>query len=267
MVSGVGSSYSYTSYLQTQTEKSRPDPAEMFSNVDVDGSGGISQAELETFAQDLSSNTGNSIDVTDAVSTYDTDGDGELNSDELMSFMEATMGPPKGTMQVGGGGPDGLFSALDTDSSSGVSQSELDEWAAAMSAETGQEIDTADAIATYDADEDGELNAEELMSFMDASGIKPPPPSGGAGMMGGAESTDDSTTSAASVIDSYDTNGDGVLSSAELQAYLDDQEAKMQQAVSAYSMNFGSDDSSDLNDVIMDIFGSDDNYTPVDLTT
>ena len=54
MVNGVSSYNNYMSYLQTQTEKSRPDRAEMFNKIDTYGSGGISQSELDAFVQDLS---------------------------------------------------------------------------------------------------------------------------------------------------------------------------------------------------------------------
>lgn len=72
-------------------------------------------------------------------------------------------------------------------------------------------------------DGDGELNADELKPFMKASGKMPsaPPPSG-AIMMDGIESDDGSSTpSVDRVISLYDTNGDGALSSDELQKYLD----------------------------------------------
>ena len=193
MVNGIGSYNNCMSYMQTQTARSRPDPAEMFNKVDSDGSGGISQSELGTFAQNISSKTGNSID-------------------------------------------------------------------------------TADAVSTYDADGDGELSGEELKSFMDASGVRPPPPPpGGAGMMGAVDSADaSSTTTADSVISEYDTNGDGVLSSDELQEYLYDNDTAsvnnlVQQAMSAYAMNFGSGGFSDEEDTLFN-FGGFNGYSPVDLS-
>lgn len=192
MVSGIGSYGNYSSYLQTQAARERPDPAEMFNRVDGDGSGGVSQTELETFVAEMSSRTGDSIDTTDAVATYDSDGDGELS-------------------------------------------------------------------------------AEELKSFMEASGIMPPPPPpGGAGGMNGGGSDDESTSASAdSVISAYDTNGDGVLSSDELQAYLDEEDnsslnAMMKQALSAYAMNYGESGISTLEEALMN-FGGENGYSPVDL--
>ena len=190
MINGIGSYNNCMNYLQTA--RGRPDPAEMFNKVDSDGSGGVSRSELDTLVQDISSKTGNSIDTTDAVSTYDADGNGELSGDELKSFMEAR-------------------------------------------------------------------------------GMKPPPPPGGAGVMNGVGSIGgSSTTSAESIISEYDTNGDGVLSSDELQGYLDSSDtaslnALLQQALSAYTMNFGSSGSSSLEDALLD-FGGLNGYSSVDLS-
>ena len=164
-------------------------------------------------------------------------------------------------LQTARGRPDpaGMFNKVDSDGNGGVSQSELDVLVQDISSKTGNSIDSTNAVTTYDADGNGELSGDELKSFMEASGIKPPPPPGGS-----------STTSAESIISQYDTNGDGVLSSDELQGYLDTSDtaslnALMQQALSAYTMNFGSSGSSSLEDALLD-FGGLSGYSPVDLS-
>ena len=63
MVSGISSSNSYMNYM-------------LFEALDTDGSGGISQSELDTWAKKMSSVTGTTIDTTNAVSTYGTNGGG-----------------------------------------------------------------------------------------------------------------------------------------------------------------------------------------------
>jgi Ca2+-binding EF-hand superfamily protein len=170
--------------------------------------------------------------------------------------------------------PTELFNNIDTDSSGGISQSELDTFVQAMSSQTGQSINTTDAVSTYDVNGDGELSQDELKSFMDANGIAPPPPpGGGGGMMSGVGSSDaSSTTNAESIISQYDTNGDGVLSSDELQGYLDNSDTTslntlMQHALSAYMMNFDNRASStNLEDVLTN-YGGLNGYSSVDLTT
>jgi len=272
MVNGISSYNSSSSYLQPQARRNKPDPAEMFKKVDTDGSGGISQSELDTLAKKISSHTGQTMDTENAISTYDTDGNGELSSKEMDAFMRSTMQQGMGHMGMQGG-PENLFTALDTDSSNGVSQSELDTWSQNMSDDTGNTIDTTDAITAYDTDGDGELSSTELKSFLDASGVPspqtagmapPPPPS--------SESSDtsSSTSSASSVISKYDTNGDGVLSASELQAYLDDQsssiESLISKAMSAYTSSIGSSHTYSLQDLFMNLTGSSEGYTSVDYT-
>lgn len=214
MVNGIGSYTGSMSYLQFQAPRTRPDPAEMFNKIDTDGSGGISQSELETMA----GKTGQSIDAESVISTYDADGDGELSSEEMHSYMESTMQQGLGMMRMPGGqgmhGPGDLFTALDADESGGVSQSELDEWAQNMSDETGNTIDTTDAVTTYD------------------------------------------------------TDGDGVLSSTELQAYLDEtsvasSSSLTSKAMSAYASAFGTSRMFNLQDFFMNLDGS-GTYTPID---
>jgi Ca2+-binding EF-hand superfamily protein len=146
--------------------------------------------------------------------------------------------------------PPDLFQALDEDSSGGVDQTELDTWATNMSTATGNTIDTSTAISTYDTDEDGALSTTELKSFLDASGIKGPnggPPPGPPPSEESTASTTNSSQTADSLISSYDTNGDGVLSSSELQTYLDDigqtssdsDLSTVTQAISSYLANMG----------------------------
>jgi len=260
MVNGISGSNSYMSYLQTQMPRSRPDPAEMFKKVDTDGSGGISRTELETMAEKFSTDTGRTLDTENAITAYDTDGNGELSSEEMQAFMESTMQQGMGMMRMHGGpgkggGPGDLFKALDADSSDGVSQSELDEWAQNMSAETGNTIDTSTALSTYDIDGSGELSSTEFTSFLDAGGIKPPPPP--------ASSEDtESTAKADSVISRYDTNGDGVLSSEELQAYLDDNSRTSANSLVAKALSaYASTQATSLQDLFESLTGSTDDYT------
>jgi Ca2+-binding EF-hand superfamily protein len=270
MVSGIDSSSLYLNSMR-QAMSQRPDPAEMFKKADTDGSGGISQSELDDLARKISERTGSTIDTSSAISTYDKDGDGELNSEEMDAFMKSTMQQGVGHMRIQKG-PGDLAGALDTDKSGGVSQSELETWAKNMSEETGSTIDTTDAVSTYDTDGDGELSQTELESFLEASGVPspgtarmaPPPPP--------PESSDSgsTTTSADSIISKYDTNGDGVLSASELEAYLDDQSSSsaslVSKAMSAYTSSLDGSRTFDLEDLFMNLAGNFSGYSPVDLS-
>lgn len=138
--------------------------------------------------------------------------------------------------------------------SGGISQSELDYWAKKMSGETGKTIDSSGAISACDSDSDGVLSPEELNSFLEANGITAPKQ--GAMPPGPPPLETDSTVkSADSIISGYDTNGDGVLSSSELQAYLDGAEQTssenassiLAQALSSYLMNMGQSTSTEAS--------------------
>ena len=80
-----------------------PDKAEKFAELDSDASGGLNQEELDVMAEELTSMTGQSIDMSSAIATYDTDGDGELSADEVDAMMQETMpAPQKQTERIGG---------------------------------------------------------------------------------------------------------------------------------------------------------------------
>jgi Ca2+-binding EF-hand superfamily protein len=246
MISSIGDSGNYMNYLQqAQTIRTKQGPPDIFKELDSDNSGGISQSELDSWAKKLFNETGQTIDTSEAISACDSDSDGVLSSSELNAYLKANAPPPPSFHGICRGAQD-LFSALDIDESGGVSQSELDSWAKNISSETGKTIDSSSAISTYDSDSDGVLSSEELKSFLEANGIEapnqgfmppgPPPPETGSAVK-----------SADSIISGYDTNGDGVLSSAELQTYLDDTEQTsssndsniLAQAISSYLMNMG----------------------------
>ncbi len=74
----------------------RPNPAEMFSKVDQDSSGGLDQTEFQTLADKISEATGEKVDVEALFATYDADGDGLLSEDETRAAMKANRpeGPP-----------------------------------------------------------------------------------------------------------------------------------------------------------------------------
>jgi len=219
-------------------------------NAITGGSSTMTQAELETWATDMSQATGQTIDTTNAISTYGTDG--TLTSSEFQSFLAANgIQPPASQDSSDSSGYTDLFNAI-TGGSSTMTQAELDTWATDMSQATGNTIDTTNAISTYGTD--GTLTSSEFQSFLAANGISapqnfgmappPPPPPESSGT---DSSTTSSTSSAESIISKYDTNGDGVLSTSELQAYLDDNSSTssttssslVEQALSAYLMNMG----------------------------
>lgn len=136
---------------------------------------------------------------------------------------------------------DRWFKKLDADGDGGIDAGELSD----LAKTTGQSA--SEIIQTYDADQDGVLNADEMDAMMKtlrpphhpdeaAEGGKPPPPppdmkaewfntldSDRSGGIDATELTDlakhvDQTADA--LLNRYDTNGDGVLDASELDAMM-----------------------------------------------
>lgn len=84
---------------------------DLFSKIDSDGSGGIDKTEFSDFAKKVKEHTGKSVKAEDVFSTYDTNNDGTLSSEEMKAFMKDNAPPPPGQMQ-------NAVSAYGTDQSS-----------------------------------------------------------------------------------------------------------------------------------------------------
>ncbi len=174
-IGGLGNN-NYLFQMNARPIQQRQD--DLFSKIDSDSSSGIDKTEFSAFAKKLSQDSGNSIDVDDVFSTYDTDGDGHLSSDEMKSFMRDNPPPPPPNGMSGGPqGPDDLFAQLDGNSDSGIDKSEFSTFSEKLSEDTGNTINVDDVFSTYDTDGDGSLSTEELKSFMKDNA--PPPSSAG----------------------------------------------------------------------------------------
>ena len=95
---------------------------------------------------------------------------GSSSSSMSMMFGTSAMGgqqppPPPGR---------DVFQISDTDSDGLLSETELETLTEALEETTGTSIDTEEALASYDADEDGSLSGEELKGLMDSYGFAPP---------------------------------------------------------------------------------------------
>ncbi len=195
-MSGIGSiSSSMMSSINPQSLK-RPDPAEMFKKIDTDADGAVNQSEIDAMAKDMVSRTGKTLDTSEAITTYDTNGDALLSQDEMGTMMMAlreTMGPPP---QGAGPSPEqaaaayqahsdeddseAMLNSLDTNGDGVISQEELEAMFDKLSVQTGTVLDSEQAISTYDEDEDGALSQDEMAAMaseiQDALGPPPPPP-------------------------------------------------------------------------------------------
>ncbi len=90
--------------------------------------------------------------------------------------------------------PQDFFKKVDSDSSGGISQTELKTLSDNLQKMTGKTLDASDeAFSSYDSNGDGSLSSDELKSVLDKSGFGPP--SGAEGMVPPPPSQDQATAS------------------------------------------------------------------------
>jgi len=92
-ISGITNSYITTMLQNTK----KPSADEMFSKIDTDGDGSISEAELTVMQEEMFQMSGQTVDAVSYFSDYDADGDGLLareEMDSLMAKLHEIMGPP-----------------------------------------------------------------------------------------------------------------------------------------------------------------------------
>ena len=201
--------------------------SQLFSSIDSDGSGGLSSSELQSFVDTMSKDTrgallsvqegATSSDGTSATSStssssaeafdaIDADGDGAISESELSGFLQANMPPPPPPPD---GGAEGASSSTSSASSSSGEASDL--------------------LTSMDTDGDGSVSQSELSSFLEANAPPPPPPpeasgsssTASAGSSSSSEETSGTASSgSSSAFSAIDTNQDGQISKAELDAYL-----------------------------------------------
>ena len=243
-ISSVSSAWSSASVQRAS--RPAPTPERLLSKIDTDGNGGVSDTELQGLLDDVAKKSGVSSQTSaaDLVKQYDSNGDGNLNADELGKTMQSVLPPPPSTMAFAqsrgdsdtatGQAGDDLFGKVDSDGdgsvggfwspaavSNTVSKTELQALLEAMSGGTASQagVSSDDVFSQLDADGDGSLTqaefdagrpsgaAGEAGRGMQAMGGMPPPPGGPDGASASANST--------TTYDALDTNKDGEVSLTE----------------------------------------------------
>lgn len=219
----------------------------LLSEFDADDSGSVDSTELQSLLSDVSQKTGistGSTSATDLLAASDSNGDGSLSATELGQALKSVLPPPPSTLDfvqsrsstsqgpgssATGQAGDDLFSQLDTNGDSSVSQDELQTLLDQMAADQGNgssALSASDVISQLDTDGDGSLSASELDAARPQGqdgpphgGMPPPPPPSDSslGSSGGTNGTEDSLQALFSAIDS-DQSGD--ISSSEAQTFL-----------------------------------------------
>ncbi len=172
-------------------------------------------------------------------SSIDGDGDGSISAEELSTHMQANMPPPPPPP----GGPDGgdgasgdasstsaqdpataMFATLDADGDGSVTASEIETMLSSGDTTTDAASDAATILAAMDADGDGAVSETELADAMKADAPPPPPPppseAVSATATSASSSSGGSSGTSSDAVSSIDTNQDGLISQAELQAFF-----------------------------------------------
>lgn len=229
MVSSIGSSSSYAMQAM-QAMQQRQGPQDLFKKVDLDSSGGVSQAELKTLAEDINSKTGKTLAVDDtSFKNYDSDGSGTLSENEMMNLMKSNgFGPPG---EMGGSGEMGTTppskdkaaaayaanSGGDALSSLIAGLQKLLEQLQSGSDDQGTSSDTAsigndgsqhgpqDLFKKVDSDGSGGISKDELTTMAEKM----------------QKMTGQSITVSNDTFTAADSNGDGSLDTDELKSFMD----------------------------------------------
>lgn len=106
MVSSISSSMNSAAMMNNSTMPRPPEGKNAFTVSDTDGNGVVSASELETLAKGIEEVTGTTINVEDALSSFDTNSDNGLSGEELLEML-SSMGfsPPEMQGDQGDGPP------------------------------------------------------------------------------------------------------------------------------------------------------------------
>jgi len=141
---------------------------DLASKIDANGDGKITKAEVQTWADDMKKNAGISIDVDKMFSTYDTDNDGTLTTDQLKSALDAQRpSAAQGKPPAPPSSAD-LAKKIDSNGDGKITKTELQAWADDMEKNAGISVDVDKMFSTYDTANNGYLTTDQLSTALDA---------------------------------------------------------------------------------------------------
>ncbi len=220
MMSRMQTRGSSESASSTVSGKEKPDLAALVTQLDADSSGSLESGEIEDLAEKISQATGVSTDLTEFMTTYDTDGNESLSQDEAVAALEANapqgpppQGPPPGGMGgMGGSMEEDLVSSADSDGDGTIDSEEAEALVDFINTATGSSLSVEDFMSDSDTDGTEGLSTEEAIAGLEANRPEGPPPGGMGGMGGSMESE---------LVSSADSDGDGTISTEEAESLVD----------------------------------------------
>lgn len=106
MINSIGMSSTMSMTGTNAMQRQPPPDKDLFKVADADSDGQVSAGEFETLAAAIEEVSGNSIDIDEAMATYDADADGSLSGEELFGLLSSQGFNPAG---VAGGGDGGMM--------------------------------------------------------------------------------------------------------------------------------------------------------------
>jgi Ca2+-binding EF-hand superfamily protein len=158
--------------------KEKPDFAKLVSQLDANESGSLESEEIQSLVENISEATGMSDDLSAFLTTYDTDADEVLSSEEAIAALEAN--PRQGPPPPHGGRPEGvgesdMVNAIDSDGDGIIDTEEAQVLVDIVNQTTGSSLSVEDFMSQFDADEDETFTIEEAAAGMAAYRPKGPP--------------------------------------------------------------------------------------------
>nr|WP_320048871.1 EF-hand domain-containing protein [uncultured Desulfuromonas sp.] len=131
--------------------------SELFNELDEDGDATLNNSEIETLVTMMNDASGSEFDSDSLLEAYDEDGDGLLSEAETLAALEANrpQGPP----------PSSVASTEDDDAIDETSAT--DETTETSTAQSVLQSQLEELMVSYDADGDGALSEDELLSLFD----------------------------------------------------------------------------------------------------
>lgn len=212
-------------------------------NSQINSSGKSAKAESSSTSTATSAESTSTSQVSDFINqvftNMDTDGDGQISSEELSKSLEDSQGLLAALNEASSQmaafqaqnqeGPD--FAAMASDI---ISEKDTDGDTTISLEESGLD---ENLFSNIDTDSDGTLTSEEIASGLESMPPPPPPPQQSA-------SSSNESSSSSSIFDEFDTDGDGTVSAAELQIGLEDMKSSLLSLLGSSDSSSESGDSS-----------------------
>ena len=151
---------------------------ELANSADSNGDGTIDSEEAQSLVGFINNATGSSLEVEDFMSTYNTDGEAGLTSDEAVAALEANRpeGPPPPPPSGGMGGMGGtgasmesdLVSSADSNGDGTISADEAQGLVDFINTATGSSLSVDDFMKAADSDGENGVSVEEAVAGVES---------------------------------------------------------------------------------------------------